>query len=126
MPSCPGEEEGDFLLRITAREAGEVVEIFFIHADDVVRALVVFLRDEAGAPGREGDAFLREHTFRGRVHVVTDLFRRRGDGVHGDLLLTSGFADEIFHDEFRHGRAADVAVADKENVCHDGFLSVFW
>ena len=50
-PSCPREKERDFFLRIAVREVGEVVEIFFIHADDVVRALVVFLRDETGAAG---------------------------------------------------------------------------
>lgn len=117
-PSCPGEKERDFFLRIAARQAGKVGEIFLVHAEDIVRTGIVRRRDETGAAGREGDALLREHTLGGRVHIISDLFRGRCDRVHGDRLLASGFADERFHDEFRHGGAADVAVADEEYFYH--------
>ena len=106
-PSCPGEEERDFFLRIAARQAGKVGEVFLVHAENIVRTGIVRRRDETGAAGREGDALLREHTLGGRVHIVSDLFRGRCDRVHGDRLLASGFADERFHDKLRHGGAAD-------------------
>lgn len=105
--SCPGEEERDFFLRIAARQAGKVGEVFLVHAKDIVCTGIVRRRDETGAAGREGDALLREHTLGGRVHIISDLFRGRCDRVHGDRLLASGFADERFHDKFRHGGAAD-------------------
>lgn len=106
-PSCLGEEERDFFLRIAARQAGKVGEVFLVHAENIVRTGIVRRRDETGAAGREGDALLREHTLGGRVHIVSDLFRGRCDRVHGDRLLASGFADERFHDKLRHGGAAD-------------------
>ena len=119
VPSCPGEEERDFFLRIAARQAGKIGEVFLVHAEDIVRTGIVRRCDDTGVAGREGDALLREHALGGRVHIVSDLFRGRCDRVHGDRLLVSGFADECFHDEFRHGGAADVAVADEENVGHE-------
>ena len=97
-----------FFLRIAARQAGKVGEVFPVHAEDIVRTGIVRRRDETRAAGREGDALLREHTLGGRVHIISDLFRGRCDRVHGDRLLASGFADERFHDKFRHGGAADV------------------
>lgn len=101
------ERRRDFFLRIAARQAGKVGEVFLVHAENIVRTGIVRRRDETGAAGREGDALLREHTLGGRVHIVSDLFRGRCDRVHGDRLLASGFADERFHDKLRHGGAAD-------------------
>ena len=104
LPRRGGER---LFLRIAARQAGKVGEVFLVHAENIVRTGIVRRRDETGAAGREGDALLREHTLGGRVHIVSDLFRGRCDRVHGDRLLASGFADERFHDKLRHGGAAD-------------------
>ena len=45
--------------------------------------------------------------------VAADLVAVECLGLHKNFVNKSRFAHELFHDELRHGRAADVTVADE-------------
>ena len=55
--SCPGEEERDFFLRIAARQAGKVGEVFLVHAENIVRTGIVRRRDETARREEKGMPF---------------------------------------------------------------------
>lgn len=115
--------EVDLAVPVRAEEAGEPPQIFPVHGDDHIRRRVVRRHDEPRRPGREGDALLAELPLRRRIHIMADLLRGGCRGGNRKLRRQPGPVHEILHDEFRHGRPADIAVADEKNAFHKWLLS---
>ena len=110
------EEEGDFSLGVAVEEAKKVFPVLLIHADDEVEGGVVFLCDLPGGMGRAGDSVGRERLPGGRIEGVAELLAAGGRRGDVEAAFHPGLPHQLLQNEFGHGAAADVAMADKENV----------
>lgn len=108
-----GEESANLAVGIAASEAVEVVRVLGIHADDDVECAVVGGGHERCTSLVEWDAMCAQYFACAAMGVAADLVAMECLGLHKDFVGKSRLAHEVFHDEFRHGRAADVAVADE-------------
>ena len=108
-----GEEAADFAVGIAARESVEVVHVLGVHTDDDVECAVVGGGHECRTPLAEWNAMCTQDFACAAMGVAADLVAVECLGLHKDVVGKPCFAHEVFHDEFRHGRAADVAVADE-------------
>ena len=108
-----GEETVDFVLRIAGCETVKVAHVLCVHADDAVIGAVVDGSHQCCAPLRERDAVRTEDFACAAMRVAAKLVAverlRRDANFIGEPRL----AHELFHDEFCHRGAADVAVADE-------------
>ena len=84
-----------------------------VHTHQQIEGLVVLPGELPGCFPLAADAVLRQLPQGGRVHGVSQLFPAGGRRLYVKRLLQPGLAHQVFHDEFRHGAAADVAVADE-------------
>ena len=98
---------------IAAREAGEVAHIFLIHSDDDVIGVLVGACHERRTAFLVWDGVCVQHGTRAMVGGAADFIRMECLGGDTDAIRQSRLANEMFHHELRHRRAADVAVADK-------------
>ena len=108
-----GEESANFAVGIAAYETVEVVHVLGIHADDDVECAVVGGGHERCTSLAEWDAMRAQDFACAAMGVAADLVTVESFGLYKDFVGKPCLAHEVFHDEFRHGRAADVAVADE-------------
>ena len=108
-----GEEAVDFAVGIAARESVEVVHVLGVHADDDVECAVVGGGHECRTPLAEWNAMCTQDFACAAMGVTADLVAVECLGLHKDVVGKPCLTHEVFHDELRHGRAADVAVADE-------------
>ena len=101
------------MLRIAAREAVEVVHVLGVHADDVIECAVVGGGHECCPSLAERDVMCAQYLACAAMGVTADLVAVECLGLHKDFVGKPCLTHEVFHDELRHGRAADVAVADE-------------
>ena len=99
-----------------AGEGEDVAEVGVVHGDDEVEGFEVASGELAAEVASPGVAFMFEGGEHAAVGFVADVIVGGGGGVGLDFLFESGFADEAVEDDFRGGRAADVAEADEEDA----------
>ena len=62
------------------------------------------------------------HDSAGRgVNGIAQFFGAGRSGFNVKIIGNTGFFNKIFHDKFRHGTAADIAVTDKKYTFHKIF-----
>jgi len=111
-------EEVQFAFRVAAADAAYVPEVGAVHADEHVVSVIVVPPKLPRGLALAVDAVLCEFAPGGRVDRVADLLRAGGGGGDGEVAGQAAAGGQILHDEFSHGAAADVAVANEKYFYH--------
>ena len=106
-----------------AEEAAQVTGVGCVHVVDVVKMGKVCLRNAAGAAMVIGHAVLIQLGACRGIDGVSLFLVTDSDGGDLKFVGASGFADKVFHNEFRHGASANIPVADEKYFDH-GFSSL--
>lgn len=110
----PSQEGGKFFLRIPLGEAAQVIQIFLIHGNHIVRLFIILPGHESRLSFRKGNMVGLKGPSGRRIDIMAHFL---GGGGHGRNLIfpvQPPFAHHVFHYHFRHGRTADIAVANKK------------
>jgi hypothetical protein len=89
-----------------------------IHADDQIVRVIICGSDLSGSLAGAVDAFAFQQPPGGRINAVAQFFCTGGGRSDLKVPCPAGKGNKIFHTEFSHGTAADVAVADKKDLDH--------
>lgn len=118
-----GEEEADARgIGLTADDVSEKADITLVHTDEEIVAIIVSASDTTGMVIFEGNTMCLEGALGRGVDGITNHIVRDGGGVDDELVFTALAAHELLHDELSHGAAADVAVTEKKNGGHSGWV----
>ena len=96
----------------------EVPAILFVHYDYVIIVIAVLLCDLNCGFAGNADPQRLQFLSRSRVNGIADFFSAGGSGGDNELIGGALLFDHIFEKKFRHGRTADVAVANKQYFYH--------
>ena len=107
------QQQAELVLGVAPQEPVQIAEILPVHGDEQVELAVVLGGHLPRPVIPAGDPRLPELSPGAGVDAFADGLPAGGGGVDIDLLLEPGPADQVLHDVFRHGAAADVAVADE-------------
>lgn len=112
----PSQEGGRFFLRIPLGETGQVIQIFLIHGNHIVRLFIILPGHESRPSFRKGNVVGGKGPLGRRIDVMAHFL---GGGGHGRNFKPSDkppLAYHVLHYHFRHGRTADIAVADEKDM----------
>ncbi len=101
--SCPVKKAGDFFIPVAVGEAGEVMDIFLVHGDDLVCPGVVLHGDQGGLSFRKGNAVGGKGPLGGRVYVMAHFLSGGGHGGNFKFPLKPSLPHQFLHYHFRHG-----------------------
>ena len=107
-------EHDDLAVGVATTDGAHVADVPGIHAYQQVVALVVGAGHLAGRLTCTADAVLSQFAAGWGIDAVAYLFGRRGCRGYLEMVGHSGLFYQMFHDEFGHRTAADVAVAHEE------------
>ena len=112
------EQTVDFARRVAAADAGHIADVGAVHPDEQIVFVVVRPRHLPRRVRPAGHAVRCQFPPRGRIDRVADLLGAGGGGCDFKFIRKPGFGHKVFHYKFRHGAAANVAVAQKNYLCH--------
>ena len=101
---------------VAAEQAVHVAHVGSVHTEDEVEAVVVIGGKLASRVVGVGDAVEGKFAKCLRIDRVAKLLGAGGSGVYGEKMGQASLLHEVLHGELGHRTAADVAVADKEEV----------
>jgi len=103
---------------IAANDAHDVADIPSVHADEIVVVVVVRARQLRGVMRENGNALLPAFAHGAVVRRIADFLAAGRGRIDDEQMIDMAALDEVRKDELRHGAAADVAVANKQDSNH--------
>lgn len=76
------------MVRIVVGEVSQIMEIFLVHGDDIVRFFIVFLRNEGGFSFGVRNVVHVQGPPGGRIDVMPNFFGGGGPGGDGDEVVS--------------------------------------
>ena len=113
MHAAPLEQFAHFMLAVFAERFPHIVQVFVVHADQKIVCVVIASYDPPRCTRLMRHTHIVELFSRAAVNIVSDFFAARRRRFDNEIAFPSRLPYQIFHDEFRHRRAADVSVTDK-------------
>ena len=111
-----------FSLRVARKRPTKIAHIPIVHADDPVKTFVILRSDLPGPLALTGDSRLPQLLPGAGMDGIPDLFRAGGGGFHRRFRFQPAPGDHIPQDIFRHGAAANIAMADEQYLKHQDLL----
>lgn len=95
-----------------------ISDIGIIHANQIIVFFIVRFRHLYRPMPHAGNPFLPQLGQRPIMNTIADFLRAGRSGVNVKVCGSVLSCYDLFHHEFRHGRTADVAVADEKYFYH--------
>lgn len=124
-PRAPGKIQKliNFLLSILPDNPKHIPYVRLIHPDQIVIFLIVGARHLHRPVPLAVNPVLLQNPPRPPVNAIPDLLRAGRRRCNHKLIRPPLPRNQLLHHKLRHGRAADVAVADKEHAYTHVFFS---
>lgn len=96
----------------------DIADIPRIHADQIVKLLVLLPSHLAGAVVSTWDADLAQLSLGARMNRIADLLSAGGSGINVKPVRKSRLGHQVFHNVFRHCTTTNIAMANEKYFYH--------